>query len=135
MPKQLELNIDISSESPIVNSKSSPERQWLLWAAQVWHELNGGAQQKMTVRWARDLALIRPLLRLHGEQELKLRWQAYVTTVDEYFARRGWDVPSFSFAIDRYRGNIDLAPIIRRRQLILAEANDRDPLTGASLRR
>jgi hypothetical protein len=88
----------------------------------------------MTVRWARDVALVRPLLRLHGAEELRRRWKAFIATMDEYFARRGWDVPSFSAAIDRYRGDVDRVPLVRRRRLLEAEANDRDPLTGACLR-
>jgi hypothetical protein len=88
----------------------------------------------MTVRWARDLAIIRPLLQIHGEEELKCRWKAYLGTMDEYFARRGWDVPSFSAAIDRYRGERDIVPLVRRRQLLEEEASCRDPLTGVDLR-
>ena len=111
--------------------KRTPEQAWLAWAAEVWAACH---QAKMTIRWARDLALIRPLLQLHGDEELKRRWTAYVTTMDEYFARRGWDVPSFSAAIDRYRGGQDRVPLARRQQLLEEEASCRDPLTGVDLR-
>jgi hypothetical protein len=112
-------------------SNRTPEQAWLDWAAAEWEAFH---QAPMTVRWARDLALIRPILRLHGPEELKRRWAAFVATMDEYFARRGWDIPSFSVSIDRYRGGVDRVPLVRRRQLLEAEANDRDPLTGVSLR-
>jgi hypothetical protein len=116
---------------PLPKSKRTPEQEWLAWAAEEWAAAQGA---NMTVRWARDVTLIRPLLGLHGEEELKRRWKGFVRTMDEYFARRGWDIPSFSTAVDRYRGDVDIVPIVRRRQLIQAEVNDRDPLTGASLR-
>jgi len=131
MPKQLSLPLpDISQDYPKLRNKT-PEQVWLLWASSEWMRLH---RVKMTLRWPRDLALVRPLLRLHGELELKLRWNAYIATPDEYFARRGWDIPSFSSAIDRFHGSHDLVPIARRRQLIQALENDRDPLTGVSLR-
>jgi hypothetical protein len=128
MPRQLDLGLDLPPEKP--GRARTPEQQWLTWAASEWTRFNGAT---MTVRWARDLALVRPLLKLHGDRELRLRWNAYLATMDEYFARRGWDVPSFSAAIDRYRGSTDLVPIVRRRRLLEAEENDRDPLTGAGL--
>jgi len=117
--------------TPLPKPKRSPEQEWLTWAAEEWAAFQGA---KMTVRWARDVTIIRPLLSLHGDEELKRRWKGFVRTMDEYFARRGWDIPSFSTAVDRYRGDVDIVPIVRRRQLIQAEVNDRDPLTGASLR-
>jgi len=86
----------------------------------------------MTVRWARDLALIRPLLRHHGEDELKARWRGFIRTMDEYLARRGRDVPSFSAAIDRYAAQNDRAEWVRRWKL--RQADERDPLTGVALR-
>jgi hypothetical protein len=131
MPNQLTLPMPDLPENEPKARKRTPEQAWLAWAASEWTRFQGAP---MTVRWARDLTLVRPLLRLHGEQELKLRWNGYLATMDEYFARRGWDVPSFSAAIDRYRGSTDLVPIVRRRQLLEADANDRDPLTGVSLR-
>jgi hypothetical protein len=88
----------------------------------------------MTVRWARDLTLVRPLLRLHGDEELKRRWQAYIATMDEYLARRGWDIPSFSAAVDRFRGGRDLVPLVRILRLREEERSCRDPLTGVDLR-
>jgi hypothetical protein len=131
MPNQLTLPLAELPDSKATAPKRTPEQAWLDWAAAEWAAFH---RAKMTVRWARDVALIRPLLRLHGDDELKRRWHAFVTTMDEYFARRGWDVPSFSVAIDRYCGGLDRVPIVRRRQLMAAEENDRDPLTGASLR-
>jgi hypothetical protein len=111
------------------------EQAWLDWASAEWAAYH---RAPMTVRWARDLALIKPLLRLHGEEELKLRWRGFLSTMDEYFARRGWDVPSFSTAIDRYRGELDLVPLVRRRHIRARlqdeEIASRDPLTGADLR-
>ena len=66
-------------------------------------------------------------------RRLKKRWRAYVRTMDEHFARRGWSIPCFVTAIDRYDGERDLAPIVRHRQLIEAEENDRDPISGVDL--
>jgi hypothetical protein len=132
MPNQLILPIPEIADSPDSReTKRTPEHAWLAWAASQWASFHGSP---MTVRWARDIALIRPLLRLHGEKELKSRWVAFVTTMDEYFARRGWDIPSFSRAIDRYVGLEDRVPQTRRRQLLQEEASCRDPLTGIDLR-
>ena len=100
MAKQLTLTLSDLPAPKAKDRKRTPEQAWLAWAAEAWAAFH---QAKMTVRWARDLVLVRPLLQLHGEEELKRRWKAYVATMDEYFARRGWDVPSFSAAIDRYR--------------------------------
>jgi hypothetical protein len=131
MAKQLTLTLSDLPAPKAKDRKRTPEQAWLAWAAEAWAAFH---QAKMTVRWARDLVLVRPLLQLHGEEELKRRWKAYVATMDEYFARRGWDVPSFSAAIDRYRGECDLVPIVRRRQLLEEEASCRDRLTGVDLR-
>ena len=124
---------DPSDKRP--HPKRTTEQAWLDWAAAEWARCH---QAAMTVRWARDIALIKPLLRLHGEDELKRRWKGFLATADEYFARRGWDVPSFSAAIDRYRGEVDLVPLVRRRQirdrLRDEEIASRDPLTGVDLR-
>jgi hypothetical protein len=129
LPLPLDQTSDANAETK--TPKRTPEQQWLAWAAMEWAQAH---QSRMTVRWARDLALIRPLLRLHGEEELKRRWVAFLTTMDQYFARRGWDIPSFSVAIDRYLGNRDRVPLVRLRQLHEEEASCRDPLTGIDLR-
>jgi hypothetical protein len=105
--------------------KQRPEHRWLEWAAQEWQEIHG---TPMTVRWPRDLALIRPMLRLHGEDELKARWRAHVRATDEYLARKGWNVPSFSESIDRYLGDRDRVELVRRWNE--HQRNRRDPLTG-----
>ena len=132
MAKQLTLPLaDLPASKARGERKRTPEQAWLIWAAEEWAAFHGS---KMTVRWARDLALIHPLLQLHGEEELRRRWKAYMTTMDEYFARRGWDVPTFSMAIDRYRGDWDRVPVVRFRQLREEEASCRDPLTGVDLR-
>jgi hypothetical protein len=130
MTKQLEMDLALPIKT--ISPKLIPERLWLEWAASEWSAFHGG--QQMTIRWARDIALIRPLLRQHGDKEIKARWGAFIRTMDEYFARKGWDIPSFSACIDRYCGSRDLVPIVRRRQLLEAEENDRDPITGVNLR-
>ena len=109
--------------------KRSTDQQWLDWAAGDWEQFHG---RKPTIRWARDLALIKPLLRLHGEEELKLRWSAFVRTMDEYLARRGWNVPCFAECVDRFDSHRDRAELVRR--WLQHQANRRDPLTGISLR-
>jgi hypothetical protein len=124
MPKQLRLKLPVTTER-----MTSTERQWLLWAAAEWKVAHG---QNLTIRWPRDIALIKPLLHLHGEEELKSRWRAYVRTIDEYLARKGWNVPGFSESIDRYEGDVDRVEQVRdfnRRQ-----RERRDPLTGVRLR-
>ncbi len=125
--KQLALCMELPPV-PQADGKTDP-RKWLQWAAREWGEFH---QRQMTVRWARDVALIRPLLRQHGTQELAARWSAYVQTPDEYLARRGWDVPSFSTSIDRYAGRADCVEAVRAWNLHRAPA--RHPLTGAVLR-
>jgi hypothetical protein len=131
MSKQIPLRLALLPKPEPKTSKRTPEQAWLAWAAAQWADFHGAP---MTVRWARDLALLRPLLRLHGDEELKRRWQAFLATMDEYFARRGWDVPSFAAAVDRYLGHQDRVPVTRRRQLLQEEASSRDPLTGVDLR-
>jgi hypothetical protein len=103
-------------------------RRWLQQAARAWGEVH---QREMTVRWARDVALIKPLLRQHGPAELCARWCAYVRTMDPYLARRGWDVPTFSVCIDRFDGVVDCAEQVGLRALRPV----RDPVTGAILGR
>jgi len=99
-------------------------RRWLQHAARAWCEVHG---REMTVRWARDVALIKPLLRQHGWNDLARRWCSYVQTLEPRLARRGWDVPSFSACIDRFDGAVD-----RAEQVALRNARAvRDPLTGA----
>ncbi len=120
-PGQLELGMDLPAH-PAPVADTDP-RRWLKWAAMEWRTFH---QREMTVRWARDLSLIKPLLRQHGADELSARWRAYVQTMDEYIARRGWDVPTFSTSIDRYAGDTDCAEIVRQWNL----RPGRDPLTG-----
>jgi len=129
MQKQLDLLPDIFSSKP---ARSADARTWLLRAAATWSDFH---RRPMTVKWARDVTLVRPLLRQHGEHELLARWGAYVRAPDEYLARRGWDVPGFSRSIDRFKGNTDVAENVRRwlRLREIDEANARDPLTGAPL--
>ncbi len=83
----------------------------------------------MTVRWPRDLALIKPLLQLHGEEELRARWQAHLRTMDEHLARRGWNIPSFSDSVDRYSGDRDRVELVRNWNH--RQPKSRDPFTGA----
>jgi len=114
MPIQQELILNCPSTSTPPPSKPgrerSSEQQWLDWAANEWCQYRN---RPMTVRWARDLALIKPLLRLHGEDELKARWRAHVRSMDEYIARKGWNIPSFSESVDRYAGDRDVAEAVR----------------------
>jgi len=119
MARQLSL---LLSSPPPSRPTQTTEQRWLAWAATEWGLIHG---RPMTIRWPRDLALIRPLLRQHGEDEIKARWRAHVRTTDEYLARKGWNVPSFSESVDRYLGDrdrVDLVHLWNRRQ--------RDPLTG-----
>ncbi len=122
MAKQLELRLDVPANAP---RTQTPEQRWLEWAAREWRNIHGGP---MTLRWHRDLALIKPLLQLHGETELTARWRAHVRTMDEFLARRGWNVPSFASCIDRYLGDQDRADLVRR-----WNQRRRDPLTGIKL--
>lgn len=135
MAKQLTLPMDALPAPKAKPPKCTPEQAWLAWAAAEWAAFH---RAPMTIRWARDVTLIRPLLHLHGEDELKLRWQAFISTMDEYFARRGWDVPCFCAAIDRYLGKTDRVPLVRQRQiserLLDEERASRDPLTGVDRR-
>lgn len=121
--EQLDLPIDVP---PATVPDTLDPRRWLEHAARTWSEVH---DRQMTVRWARDLAIIKPLLRLHGSDELAARWRAYIATEDPFLARRGWDVPTFSTCIDRYAGDIDRAMSIGLRNL----RPIRDPLTGAIL--
>jgi hypothetical protein len=82
----------------------------------------------MSLRWQRDVVLLRPLLHQLGEEELRARWRAYVRTMDEYLARKGWNVPTFAQCIDRYVGEEDRAELVRRWNL--RHRQERDPLTG-----
>jgi hypothetical protein len=123
-PRQLDL---LANLAPAAQTKPDV-RRWLQQAAQLWSQVH---QRPMTVRWARDLALLKPLLALHGWDELAARWRAYITTADPFLATRGWDVPTFSRCIDRYLGHRDRAADIALRNL----RPIRDPLTGAVLGR
>lgn len=125
MPRQLELNLGLPPEKP--GPARSREQQWLDWAAAEWADYR---HRKMTVRWARDLALIKPLLALHGDEELKARWRAHIRTTDEYIARKGWNVPSFSESIDRYVGERDLAAAAHALNLRKRDEERYDPVTG-----
>ena len=119
-PRQLDL---LGSAAP---APGPTARAWLERAAQAWSEVHG---RPMTVRWARDAALIAPLLRLHGPDELARRWCAYIETLDPFLARRGWDVPTFASCVDRYAGDRDRAEEVALRAL----RPIRDPITGAIL--
>ncbi len=125
-PQQLTL-LDAPAAVAAPEALSDP-RRWLREAARAWGEVHG---REMTVRWARDVALIKPLLRQHGVEELAARWCTYVQTMDPYLARRGWDVPTFSACIDRFDGEVDCAQQVGLRNLHPI----RDPVTGAVLGR
>jgi len=126
-PQQLTLIDDDGGGEPGVEALRDA-RRWLQHAARTWCEVHG---REMTVRWARDVTLIKPLLRQHGPAELAARWCAYVQTMDPYLARRGWDVPTFSACIDRFDGEVDWAEQIGLRNL----RPIRDPITGVVLGR
>jgi len=110
-PHQLPLPIHVS---PAALTAEPDPRRWLQQAALAWTELNG---PKMTVRWARDVAIIKPLLRLHGWDELTARWKAYINTDDLFFATRGWNIPTFSTCVDRFAGGKDRAAYIAMQQM------------------
>ena len=105
---QIEFDFGVDSTPP---PKNSCERTWLASAAAVWAEVH---QRKMTIRWARDVSIMRPLLRQHGADELKDRWWAYVRTMNTYFAKRGWDIPTFAANVDRYWGKDDRVALVLR---------------------
>jgi hypothetical protein len=109
MTRQLGLDLDPPLETP--SSKRSEEQCFLEWASGEWGRVH---ERIMTVRWARDLAIVRPLLRLHGADELKARWLGFIRTMDEYFARRGWDIPTFCANVDRYWGQEDRVVLVQR---------------------
>ena len=107
----------------------APDQLWLEWAAAEWREVH---LAEMTVRWARDVALIKPLLRQHGDDEIKARWRAHVRTADEYLARKGWNVPSFVESIDRYLGDRDRVAMLRTWNE--RQPRPRDPLARLKLK-
>jgi hypothetical protein len=101
-------------------------RAWLERAAHAWTAVH---DRPMTAHWPRDAALIAPLLRLHGPDELAARWCACIETLDPFLARKGWDVPTFAFCVDRYAGDHDRAEKVGLRAL----RPIRNPITGAIL--